>query len=152
MWPKDAMYSNLSRDMLNHDLRSLSPVSIRQARNYLCSSRGPSLHMSKWPLHKFSIYTLMTCDVQSACGNKYKCVTLHVHLHAHSHLHARLHAHSHAHSQKLSQLMLCLIVINWVMYGYVSFPSNSHRHENWSWDCYLVDRVQKVGEENDIWK
>ena len=110
------------------------------------------LHMSKWPLHKFYIYTLMTCDVQSACGNKYKCVALHVHLHAHSHLHARLHSHSHAHSQKLSQLMLCLIVINWVMYGYVSFPSNSHRHENWSWDCYLVDRVQKVGEENDIWK
>ena len=29
MWPKDAMYSNLSRDMLNHDLRSLSPVSIK---------------------------------------------------------------------------------------------------------------------------
>ena len=30
MWPKDAMYSNLSRDMLNHDLRSLSPVSIKE--------------------------------------------------------------------------------------------------------------------------
>ena len=28
------MYSNLSRDMLNHDLRSLSPVSIAMGADY----------------------------------------------------------------------------------------------------------------------
>ena len=50
MWPRDTVYSNLSRDILNHELPSLSPVSIMS--NFWAWAKK-----IKFPKKKFSVRT-----------------------------------------------------------------------------------------------
>ena len=65
----------------------------------------------------------MTFGIQSACGNKYKCALAC----------ALALALARTLTLALAKTVTTnafLIVINWVMYGYISFPSNGYCHEN----------------------